>query len=241
MNLGSPDAAAELAKALVQPLGDVSSVDSVLCPPYTALDAVSKVLKGSSIGLGAQNIYPEAGGAFTGEISTEFLKDIGCTYCILGHSERRAIIKETDAFINQKVQFVLTSGLTPILCCGETQEERDKGVTEDVVRRHITEGLKGVSADDAKKVILAYEPVWAIGTGLTAKPDDAEAVHAFIRNLLVELYSSDVAEIVRIQYGGSVKPDNAAELMAKPNIDGALVGGASLKADSFAAIVQASA
>lgn len=241
MNLGSPDAAAELAKALVQPLGDVSSVDSVLCPPYTALDAVSKVLKGSSIGLGAQNIYPEAGGAFTGEISTEFLKDIGCTYCILGHSERRAIIKETDAFINQKVQFVLTSGLTPILCCGETQEERDKGVTEDVVRRHITEGLKGVSADDAKKVILAYEPVWAIGTGLTAKPDDAEAVHAFIRNLLVELYSSDVAEIVRIQYGGSVKPDNAAELMAKPNIDGALVGGASLKADSFAAIIQASA
>ena len=241
MNLGSPDAAAELAKALVQPLGDVSSVDSVLCPPYTALDAVSKVLKGSSIGLGAQNIYPEAGGAFTGEISTEFLKDIGCTYCILGHSERRAIIKETDAFINQKVQFVLTSGLIPILCCGETQEERDKGVTEDVVRRHITEGLKGVSADDAKKVILAYEPVWAIGTGLTAKPDDAEAVHAFIRNLLVELYSSDVAETVRIQYGGSVKPDNAAELMAKPNIDGALVGGASLKADSFAAIIQASA
>jgi len=229
----------DLALGLVKEVGSLEQVEVVLCPPATALLTVGESIKGSTIALGAQNIYPEGQGAFTGEISAEFLKELGCTYCIIGHSERRTIFAEPDEFINKKVLFVLKTGLKPILCCGETEAQRKQGVTEEVVRRHITEGLKGVTAEQMADVVIAYEPVWAIGTGLTAKSEDAEAVHKFIRQLLADLYSSKVSDGVRIQYGGSVKPDNAAELMSQPNIDGALVGGASLKVDSFATIVKA--
>ena len=236
---GGPRDAAQLAGGLLIKLGNVEKVECVLCPPATAIGIVAQTIKESTLGLGAQNLYPEAEGAFTGEISAKFLKELGCTYCILGHSERRTIFKEPDAFINQKVRFTLENGLKPILCCGETEVQRDQGITEEVVRRHLTEGLKEVSKAQIEEVVIAYEPVWAIGTGKTAKPEDAEAVHAFIRSLLGELYGTEIAEKIRIQYGGSVKPDNASQLMSQPNIDGALVGGASLKVDSFSAIVEA--
>lgn len=241
MYKGAPKEAAELAGGLLIELKALEKVEVVLCPPFTAIPAVYQAVRDSKIGLGAQNIYPEAQGAFTGEISAEFLRELGCTYCILGHSERRTIFKEPDELINKKVQFVLNTGLRPILCCGETEAEREKGVTEDVVKRQLTKGLEGISAEKVLQVVVAYEPVWAIGTGKTAKSEDAEAVHRFIRNLLSELYGAKVAESIRIQYGGSVKPDNAAELMSQPNIDGALVGGASLKVDSFVGIIQAAA
>jgi len=239
MNKGAPNEAAELAGGLLGRLGALDKVEVVLCPPFTALGVVGQAIRGSRISLGAQNLYPAAPGAYTGEIAAAFLKELGCEYCILGHSERRTIFKEPDAFINQKVKFALESGLKPILCCGETEQERDQGVTEAVVKRHITQGLQGVTAEQVRRVVIAYEPVWAIGTGRTAKAEDAEAVHAFIRGLLVELYDAGVAESIRIQYGGSVKPDNAEELFAQPNIDGGLIGGASLKVDSFSAIVEA--
>lgn len=239
MNKGGPNEAAELAGGLMIELKDMEKVETLLCPPFTALAVVGQAIRGSRIALGAQNIYPKANGAVTGEISTEFLKELGCTYCIIGHSERRTIFKESDEFINDKVKFVLESGLRPILCCGETESERDQGIAEEVIRRHITKGLAEISADQMERVVIAYEPVWAIGTGRTAKAVDAEAMHKFIRGLLIGLYGQGVAEKIRIQYGGSVKADNAVELMSQPNIDGALVGGASLKVDSFSAVVKA--
>lgn len=239
MYKGGPNEAAELAGGLLAPLGSLSQVECVLCPPFTALGVVAQVIRGSQIGLGAQNLYPEAQGAFTGEISGAFLKQMGCTYCILGHSERRTLFKEPDEFINRKVKSAIASGLRPILCCGETEAERDQGVTEQVVKRQLTKGLEGVPAEQARQIVITYEPIWAIGTGRTAKAEDAEAVHRFIRSLLAELYSADLAEGTRIQYGGSVKPENAKELFAQPNIDGGLIGGASLKVDSFSAIVKA--
>lgn len=239
MYKGGPAEAKQLAFGLAEKFKALKGAEAVLCPPATALVPVAEAIRGSSVALGAQNLYPESQGAFTGEISADFLKEIGCTYCILGHSERRTIFKEPDGFINQKVLFTLKSGLKPILCCGETEAERDQGITEAVVRRHISEGLKGVSSGDMARVVIAYEPVWAIGTGKTAKSEDAEAVHAFIRKLLGDLYDAQIAEGIRIQYGGSVKPDNARELLSMPNIDGALVGGASLKVDSFSAIIEA--
>ena len=239
MNKGGPNEAAELAGGFLSGLNSLDQVEVVLCPPFTALGVVAQAIRGSRIVLGAQNLYPGAPGAYTGEISAAFLKELGCTYCILGHSERRTIFKEPDEFINQKVRFALESGLTPILCCGETEQERDQGVTETVVKRHLTQGLAGVAAEQARQVVLAYEPVWAIGTGRTAKAEDAEAVHAFIRSLLADLYDAEVADSIRIQYGGSVKPSNAAELLGQEDIDGALVGGASLDEESCVGIVKA--
>jgi len=195
-------------------------------------------LAGSAIGLGAQNLCAEAKGAFTGEISADMLRDCGCRYAIVGHSERRHTYLEDDALINKKVLLALKHGIDPILCVGETLEERESGRLEAVIGTQTREGLKGVDAAALKNVTIAYEPVWAIGTGKTATPEDADAVHAYIRKVLAELYGEAAAKAMTIQYGGSVKPDNVIALMAKPNIDGALVGGAALKAETFVPIAN---
>ncbi|NPA48734.1 MAG: triose-phosphate isomerase [Thermodesulfobacteria bacterium] len=215
----------------------VEDRDIMLAPPFTALDAAQRALEGSRISLGAQNCHWEEEGAFTGEISARMLADIGVTYVILGHSERRHIFGETDEMIRQKVAAVLRHELVPILCIGETLEEREAGKTFSVLERQLKEGLKGLSAGDLKDLVIAYEPVWAIGTGKTASPEQAEEAHAFCRRLLAEMFGADFAEKIRILYGGSVKPENIVGLMARPDIDGALVGGASLKPDVFARIV----
>jgi triosephosphate isomerase len=216
-----------------------NGVKAVVCPPFTSLALAQKLLDGSPIELGAQNMYPADEGAFTAEISPKMLTSAGCKYVILGHSERRQYFKETDEFINTKAKKALASGLIPIICVGETLQEREKNITNQVVTTQVRGCLKDISASDIEKSIIAYEPVWAIGTGKVATPQQAQEVHKLIRNLLTQLYSSATAETVVIQYGGSVKPDNAKELLHQPDIDGALVGGACLKADSFAAIVQA--
>lgn len=210
----------------------------LIAPPFTALQAVSQALKGSNILLGAQNMGPEESGAHTGEVSVLMLKDLGVQAVILGHSERRHSYLESDGLINAKVKLALKHGLEVILCVGETLEEREGGNLESVLRRQLAEGLRGVGASDLERVTIAYEPVWAIGTGKTATPEDADAVHAFCRGVLADLYGKEAASRMTIQYGGSVKPDNAAALMAKPNIDGALVGGASLKAETFVPIAK---
>ena len=208
----------------------------LVAPAFTALAAVSEVLKGSNVILGAQNMGPEEQGAHTGEVSVLMLKDLGVGAVILGHSERRHTYLETDELVNRKVLLALKHGLEPILCVGETLEEREAGKLESVIGTQVREGLKGVDAAALAKVTIAYEPVWAIGTGKTATPEDADAVHAYIRKVVAGLYGEAAAKALCIQYGGSVKPDNAAQLMAKPNIDGALVGGASLKAETFVPI-----
>ena len=213
--------------------------DIIVCPPFTSLLEASKLLKGSSIKLGAQNMHFEESGAFTGEISASMLKSAGCEYVILGHSERRHIFGESDEVINKKIKKALSTGLKPIFCVGELLEERENGTTNDVVKRQVLKGLDGISADDMKNIIIAYEPVWAIGTGKTASPAQAQEVHEFIRDLIEIDYSLETANDVTIQYGGSVKPDNAVELLSQPNIDGALVGGACLKADPFLGIIKA--
>ncbi|MCA9430861.1 MAG: triose-phosphate isomerase [Candidatus Omnitrophica bacterium] len=236
---GAPAEAVELAKGVVAACGAQDKVEVAVCPPATALAATCEATEGSLVQVGGQNLYPAEKGAYTGEISPNFLTAVGCSHVILGHSERRTIFKESDSFINEKVKVALAHGLTPILCCGETEQEREDGVTEKVVEKHIRGGLEGLSSEEIAKVVIAYEPVWAIGTGKTATPEDAQAVHAFIRGLLKELAGDSVAEGIRIQYGGSVKPDNAKELLSQTDIDGALVGGASLQAESFAAIVEA--
>jgi len=230
----------QLAEAIKNILKDVgpSEVEVAVCPPFTSLCAVNSVIKGSNIKLGAQNIYPKQEGAFTGEISPLMLRSCGCAYVIIGHSERRQYFGETNESVNEKVKAAIEYGINPIMCVGETLEEREKGVTNDVVKAHVEGGLKGIPKEKLQHVTIAYEPVWAIGTGKTATPEQAQDVHAFIRKLLGALYDDAAAQIVRIQYGGSVKPDNAKELLNKPDIDGALVGGASLKADSFEAIVR---
>lgn len=197
------------------------------------------LVKGTAIGLGAQNMYLEDEGAFTGEVSAKMLRAVGCRYVILGHSERRQFFRETDDFINKKVKKALASGLIPIVCVGETLDEREKNITHQVVTTQVKGVLKDVSASDVEKLIIAYEPVWAIGTGRNATPQQAEEVHLLIRKLISELYGPATADRLVIQYGGSVKPDNAADLLAEPDIDGALVGGACLKVDSFAAIIKA--
>ncbi len=212
------------------------SAKLIVCPPFTSLETANELLKGSGIGLGAQNMYFEESGAFTGEISAAMLKSVGCEFVILGHSERRTIFGESDEVINKKVKKALASGLKPIFCIGETLEERESGVTFDVVKRQVVNGLAGVTEAEMDTVIIAYEPVWAIGTGKVATPAQAQEVHAFIRAELVKLFGATVAEKTIIQYGGSVKPDNAKELLGQPDIDGALVGGACLKADSFVGI-----
>jgi triosephosphate isomerase (TIM) len=218
---------------------DLKGVKVIVCPPFTSLETASRWTKDSSMALGAQNMYHEDEGAFTGEISPRMLKSVGCEYVILGHSERRQIFGETDEFINKKVKKAIASGLVPIVCVGETLEQREKNVTAQVVTTQVRGVLKDVSAEQAEKIIIAYEPVWAIGTGRNATPQQAEEVHLLIRTLLAELYSPATAEQVIVQYGGSVKPDNAAELLWQPNVDGALVGGACLKVDSFSAIIKA--
>jgi len=210
----------------------------IICPPYISLDTAKELIKDSVIELGAQNMHFEENGAFTGEISAAMLKSVGCEYVILGHSERRTIFNEPDELINKKMHKALAIGLKPIFCIGETLEEREGNKTFDVIKRQVTKGLDGISKSDMEKVILAYEPVWAIGTGKTATPAQAEEVHQFIRDLIVKLYDAQISEGVIIQYGGSVKPDNAYELLHQKNIDGALVGGACLKADSFVKIIE---
>lgn len=215
-----------------------ANVEVIICPPFTSLETASALLKGSAVKLGAQNMYFEENGAFTGEISADMLKSAGCEYVILGHSERRVIFKESDEVINKKIKKALSSGLKPIFCVGELLEEREKDITKSVIETQVKGGLAGVSEADLEKIIIAYEPVWAIGTGKTATPAQAEEVHAFIRELVEKLYSKAAAEKIIIQYGGSVKPDNAKELLGQADIDGALVGGACLKADSFLGIVN---
>jgi triosephosphate isomerase (TIM) len=211
----------------------------VVCPPFTSLTEAGSLLKGSKIKTGAQNIYFEENGAFTGEISAKMILSAGCEFVILGHSERRQIFKENNEMINKKLKKAIQSGLRPIFCIGETLEEREKNVTNHVIEKQLTEGLKEISAEEFKVVVIAYEPVWAIGTGKNATPEQAQEVHEFIRNLVEELYNREAASAVTIQYGGSVKPENAKELLSQKDIDGALIGGASLKADSFIEIIKA--
>jgi triosephosphate isomerase len=230
--------ARELASKLVPLVSGVQDRDIVLGPPFTALAAVAEVIRGTGIGLAAQNLHWEDKGAFTGEVSADMLLDSGCKYVIIGHSERRQYFGETDETVNRKVRQALRKGLLPILCVGETLAEREAGRLNDVIGRQVTGGLKDISADDMKKVVIAYEPVWAIGTGKTATPEQANDVHALIRRNVTSLYSAELAAGLRIQYGGSVTPENVSQLMAMPDIDGALVGGASLKPESFAALVK---
>ncbi len=211
----------------------------VLCPPFTSLILANELIKDTPFKLGAQNVHFEAKGAYTGEVSAEMLKEAGCKYVIIGHSERRAYFYEDDVLINKKVKKAIATGLTVILCVGETLEEREKGITNQVVQSQTGGSLQNVSEKELEDVIIAYEPVWAIGTGKTATTDQANEVHEYIRSLISKSYSPAAAERIIIQYGGSVKPDNAKELLSMPHIDGALVGGASLKADDFAGIVLA--
>lgn len=229
----------ELANGLKRELFklDLAAVDVVLCPVFTALSEVAEVLTETGIGLGAQDVYWLDEGAFTGEVSPLMLKDAGCQYVIVGHSERRQFFSESNETVNKKIKAVLKAGLTPIVCVGENLQEREANNTFKVIEDHINNGLVDISGADMLNLVIAYEPVWAIGTGKTATPDQAQEVHKFIRDLLKKNYGAEVADGVRIQYGGSVKPENIVELMNKPDVDGALVGGASLKVDSFSAIV----
>jgi len=238
MNKTPADGAALVAE-LVAAVGKKTEVDIVVCPPFTALDAVAKVLDGSTIRLGAQNLHPENSGAFTGEISAPMLRALFATHVIIGHSERRALFGETDAFVNLKVLAALKHQLKPILCVGETLAERESGATLKVVQTQLEAGLQGVSKEQAASLIVAYEPVWAIGTGKVATTDQAQEVHAFIRGLLTKLFTEPVAQRVRILYGGSMKPANAPELLAQKDIDGGLIGGAALEARSFVELVNA--
>ena len=230
--------ARELASKLVPLVAAVKDRDIVLGPPFTSLAAVTETIKGTNIGLAAQNLHWEDKGAYTGEISADMLLDSGCKYVIIGHSERRQYFGETDETVNKKVKQALKKGLLPILCVGETLAEREAGKLNEIISRQVTGGLKDIPPGDMQKVVIAYEPVWAIGTGKTASPEQANEVHALIRQKVGALYSADVAEGLRIQYGGSVTPENVSQLMAMPDIDGALVGGASLKPESFAALVN---
>ena len=218
---------------------EIKNVDIVIGAPFTCLSDAVKTVEGSNVKIAAENVYPKIEGAYTGEISPKMLKDIGVTYVILGHSERREYFKENDEFINQKVKAVLEIGMKPILCIGEKLEERDSGKTLEVLSKQIKGGLADLSKEAAEKVIIAYEPVWAIGTGKTATPEMAEETHRAIRNVLAEMFGKDIADKMIIQYGGSMKPENAKDLLSQENIDVGLVGGAALKADSFFEIIKA--
>jgi len=230
--------AVETGKILRDLLKETLEVRVAVCPPFTALQAVSQVLAGSPIAVGAQDLFWEREGAFTGEVSAPMLVNVGCRYVIVGHSERRQFFGETDFTVNRKLKSALAHGLTPIFCVGETLQEREEGQTFPILERQIRGGLSGIPASQTAEVVLAYEPVWAIGTGKTATPEIAQEAHAFIRTTLMSLYGEGPARRTCIQYGGSVKPENIAALMAQPDINGALVGGASLDPRSFAAIVQ---
>ncbi len=230
-----------LVGELVASIGKQNDVDVVVCPPYTGLESAAAKLDGSTVRLGAQNMHPEASGAYTGEISAGMLRSLFVSHVILGHSERRSYFGETDAFINQKVIAALKAQLRPILCVGETLAEREGGSTLKVVQTQLEAGLEGVATDQATTVVIAYEPVWAIGTGKVATTEQAQEVHAFIRSLLVKRFGDAIAQKVRILYGGSMKPSNAPELLAQKDIDGGLIGGASLEARSFVELVTAAA
>jgi triosephosphate isomerase len=238
MNLNSAEGA-ELAENVVSLVGQQTDVSVCVCPTFTALESVSKVVNESNVSLGAQNMHYEASGAYTGEISGEMLRHLFCSFVILGHSERREYFGETDALVNKKTLAALAANLKPIVCIGETLEEREAGKVNEVIKTQLEGALVGVTADSAEALVIAYEPVWAIGTGKTATPEMAEEVHAEIRCLLAGLLGTDAAEKVRILYGGSMKPGNAPELLAQKNIDGGLIGGAALKATDFAGIVEA--
>jgi len=238
MNKTSSDAL-QLAQEIVGAVGKITDVDIVVCPPFTSLESVAKALDGSNVKLGGQNMHPETSGAYTGEVSAPMLRGLFATHVILGHSERRSYFAETDAFINKKVLAALKNQLRPILCVGETLAEREAGTTLKVVQTQLEAGLEGVGKDLATSVVIAYEPVWAIGTGKVATTEQAQEVHAFIRSLLTKLFGEAVAQKVRILYGGSMKPANAPELLGQKDIDGGLIGGASLEARSFVDLVKA--
>jgi len=229
----------ELVRTLSIEIKDVKAVEIVVCPPFTALHSVSQQIEGSNIKLGAQNLFWEEKGAFTGEISAAMLKDTRCDYVIIGHSERRNIFKETNQNVNKKIKAAQRIGLLPIVCVGERLEERQKDKTFNVISGHIHGALDGLSADDLNRIVIAYEPVWAIGTGQNATPQQAQEVHAYIRKMITDGFGKEAAENLSILYGGSVKPENIASLIKQPDIDGALVGGASLKADSFIQLIKA--
>lgn len=227
-----------LVQTIKAGLNKVDGCDIVICPPFTSLAAISPLVEDSTIDLGAQNMHPETEGAFTGEVSPGMLKDLNCRYVILGHSERRQYFKEDDAFINDKVKTALKYSLLPIVCVGETLDQRNAKQQFEVVKSQIDHSLKDLTKEEILKVVIAYEPVWAIGTGKTATPEIAEQMQSYVRRLLKEQFGDEAANKIPILYGGSVKPDNISDLIKKPNIDGALVGGASLKAESFVQIVQ---
>lgn len=227
-----------LAKNVVDTVGKISDVDVAVCPPYTNLFAVGEIIKGSTIKLGAQDVHWEPKGAFTGKISCAMLKSVGVTYVIIGHSEQRTYFCETDESVNKKTKAVLSSDLLPIICVGETIDERRGGKMNSVIERQVKGAFAGISVSDALKCTIAYEPVWAIGTGETATPQQANDAHKFIRKILAEIYNDETAVAIRIQYGGSMKADNAKSLLGQSDVDGGLIGGASLKAADFAGIVR---
>ncbi len=233
----SPEAV-ETASRLVELVADTAEVDIMIAPVFTAIDPVSKVVKGSRVGLGAQNLYWEKKGAYTGEISADMLVSAGCQYVIIGHSERRQYFGETDETVNKKISAAIAAKLIPVFCIGETEAERESGKTFSVLDKQVKDGLKEKGVNDLGSLVIAYEPVWAIGTGKTATSGQAQEAHKYIRSLIDANFGTALADSVRILYGGSVKPANVSELMAKPDIDGALVGGASLDAESFSQIVK---
>lgn len=233
----TPSEAVELVNQL-NPLVKDAEAEVVVCPPFVCLPAVAQALEGSNIALGAQNMHFEEKGAFTGEIAPGMLKEIGVKFVIIGHSERRQYFAETDETVNKKVHAAFAHDLTPIVCVGETLEEREQGITEKVVEKQTRAALAGLSSDNAEKTVIAYEPVWAIGTGKTATSQQANEVISFIRSIIADMFGNDVAEKIRIQYGGSMNAGNASELMAMPDIDGGLIGGASLKAEDFSKVVN---
>ena len=227
-----------LAKGLLDAVGKVTDVDIAICPPYTNLLTVGEVIKGSNIMLGAQDVHWEAKGAYTGKVSCSMLKSVGVTCVIVGHSEQRIYFHETDETVNKKAKAVLAAGLFPIICVGETLDERKKGLLTSVVGCQVKGAFNGLSEEDALKCTIAYEPVWAIGTGEVATPDQANEAHRFIRSVVAEIYNKSTAEMVRIQYGGSMKPDNAKDLLALSDVDGGLIGGAALKVQDFTGIIK---
>jgi triosephosphate isomerase len=233
------ESAVHLARSVAAHVGRMEEVDVAICPPSCYLLAVREELAGSRVALGAQNMHFEKAGAFTGEVSSSMIRNCGCTHVILGHSERRQFFAEDDELVNRKVIAALSSNLFPIVCVGESLDQREAGKTMEVVSSQLRHGLVGVRPEQLRDVTIAYEPIWAIGTGRVATPEQAEQVHAFLRETLTSMYGNDLAQVIRIQYGGSVKGDNAAGILSQPNVDGALVGGASLKAEEFIAIVRA--
>ena len=234
-----PSETAALVKGIAEATKDFANVDIVCCTPAIDIPAAVAACAGTAVQPGAENAHWEASGAYTGEISTGMLVDAGVKYVIIGHSERRQYFAETDETVNKRARAAIAAGLTAIVCVGETLQEREAGLLTEVIGRQMKVGLAGVTAEDCAKLVIAYEPVWAIGTGKTATPDQAQEVHALIRQLLAQLVGAETAETVRIQYGGSMKPGNAAELLAKKDIDGGLIGGAALKAADFAGIIAA--